>query len=149
MSSALVLKGQKPLNFFLCEAGNGTFSSEMFQKSAGSVSLLTNLWNVSNDAKTFTAKNDDQRFWGWGGWGVEQGCQICLGATYENGKNISIELKIYQLAMKYIPNDLKTYQMAVKYTNSFHSKAFRRYPNWDFGIIYVFWYLATLGERPG
>jgi hypothetical protein len=30
-----------------------------------------------------------------------QGCQIFLGATYQNAKNIPYDLKIYQTGIKY------------------------------------------------
>jgi hypothetical protein len=44
------------------------------------------------------------------------GCQIFLGTTYQNGKNIPNNHKIYKMATKYInwpqsrPNGRKTYQ---------------------------------------
>jgi hypothetical protein len=39
-----------------------------------------------------------------------QGCQIFLGKTYQNGKNLPNDHKIYQMTTKYI------YQMTTKYT---------------------------------
>jgi hypothetical protein len=51
-----------------------------------------------------------------------QGCQIFLGATYQNGKNIPNNHKIYHITIKYtkcqwnIPNNHKIYQMASKFT---------------------------------
>jgi hypothetical protein len=48
--------------------------------------------------------------------GPFQGCQIFLGTTYQNGKNIPKNHKIYQMATEYIkwpqniPNGHKIYQ---------------------------------------
>jgi hypothetical protein len=55
-----------------------------------------------------------------------QGCQIFLGTTYQNGKNIPNGHKIYQMATKYtiwpqnIPYGRKIYQMATKYADIFY-----------------------------
>jgi uncharacterized circularly permuted ATP-grasp superfamily protein len=42
---------------------------------------------------------------------VNQGCQIFLGITYQNGEKLAKDHKIYQMAIKYV------YQMVVKYSN--------------------------------
>jgi hypothetical protein len=56
----------------------------------------------------------------------QQVCQICHGTTYQNGKTIPIDHKVYEIATKYMD------QMAIKYTNIFHCKILQIYPNWDF-----------------
>jgi hypothetical protein len=40
---------------------------------------------------------------------VNQGCQIFLGTTYQNGEKLAKDHKIYQMAI------CKIYQMAIKY----------------------------------
>jgi hypothetical protein len=62
-----------------------------------------------------------------------QGCQILLGATYQNGENICTKLpQIYQIATKYI------HQMAVKNKGPLNiptssiARPFRIYPNLEF-----------------
>jgi hypothetical protein len=51
-----------------------------------------------------------------------QGCQILLGTTYQNGKNIPNFHKTYQISTKHtkfpqnIPNFHKTYQISTKHT---------------------------------
>jgi hypothetical protein len=45
-----------------------------------------------------------------------QGCQICLGATYQNGG-------YYTKIPQNIPNDHKIYQNAVKFNNIFFFSA--------------------------
>jgi hypothetical protein len=51
-----------------------------------------------------------------------QGCQTFPGTTYQNGKNVPNEHKIYQMTTKYtkwpqnIPIDHKIYQLTTKYT---------------------------------
>jgi hypothetical protein len=58
-----------------------------------------------------------------------QGCQIFLGATYQNVKDIPNNHKISQITIKYTKrpqntsNGRKTDQMAIKYTSIFHSQA--------------------------
>jgi hypothetical protein len=71
--------------------------------------------------------------------GRVQGCQICPGATYQNGENIPNDPKTYQMATKNtkwqqkIPNDLKNilngYQMYQHIPLQDLSKI---YPNYDF-----------------
>jgi hypothetical protein len=52
----------------------------------------------------------------------DQGCQIFLSTTYQNGEHVPKDHKIYQMVTKYtewslnIPNGHKIYQMATKYT---------------------------------
>jgi hypothetical protein len=57
-----------------------------------------------------------------------QGCQICLGTTIQNGKNIPIRLQKYQTAIKYTKNGHKK-QMAMKYTKIFHPNRLPNIPN--------------------
>jgi hypothetical protein len=47
--------------------------------------------------------------------------------------NIPKRGEINQIATK-LPNGFGMYQMAKEYTNLFHSKHFKIYPNWDFGL---------------
>jgi hypothetical protein len=54
-----------------------------------------------------------------------------LVRTYQNGKSIPKDHKLYQTAMNYTKWSL-LYQMAVKYTNIFHSKALQNIPVLDF-----------------
>jgi hypothetical protein len=80
--------------------------------------------------------------------GINQGCQICLGATgkiYQMTlkytqwpQNIPNYLKIYQMTLKYakwpqnIPNDRKIDPMALKYTNNFQYKTLQNLPKLGF-----------------
>jgi hypothetical protein len=63
---------------------------------------------------------------------LHQGCQIFLGAWYQNRK------KMYQINPKYakwsqnFPNVSKIFQMVIKYFNIFQPKALKNYPDWDF-----------------
>jgi tetratricopeptide (TPR) repeat protein len=52
-----------------------------------------------------------------------QGCQILVGATYQNGRNIPNHYKVYQKAVKINPKEIKIYQKAVK----IYQKAIRIY----------------------
>jgi hypothetical protein len=45
-------------------------------------------------------------------FGLAQGCQIFLITTYQNGKNVPNNHKIYQMAVQYVD------QMVIKYTTS-------------------------------
>jgi hypothetical protein len=55
------------------------------------------------------------------GDGRIKGCQIFLGTTYQNMKNLPNDQQVYQMAIN-IPNGHKMCQMAIKYANIFHSK---------------------------
>jgi hypothetical protein len=57
----------------------------------------------------------------------DQGCQIFLGQTYQNGK-------IYQMTTNYTkrPYGCKMFQIVIKYTNIFHSKALQNLPKLRF-----------------
>jgi hypothetical protein len=48
------------------------------------------------------------------GMSEHQGCQIFLGTTYQNGKNIPKDHKIYQMATKYTkwPQNIPTSSIA-------------------------------------
>jgi hypothetical protein len=60
-----------------------------------------------------------------------QGCQICIGKTYQNRKNIPNDYKMYLMA-KYIPNGCQICQLQIKYTNIFHSKVLQNVPKQGF-----------------
>jgi hypothetical protein len=64
---------------------------------------------------------------------VNQGCQIFLETTYQNGKNIPNDHKMYQTAIKYTICP-KNRQNGHKNTNSFHCKTFQNLPK------FVFWF---------
>jgi hypothetical protein len=49
---------------------------------------------------------------------LEQGCQIFLGTTYQDGKNI--------------PNNHKIYKMAINIPTSSIARPSKMYPNWYF-----------------
>jgi hypothetical protein len=57
---------------------------------------------------------------------VDQDCQISLGTTYQNGKKLPNDHKMYQMTInitnlrKNILICGKIYQMAIKYANIFH-----------------------------
>jgi hypothetical protein len=53
---------------------------------------------VKVNKTTFVGMARPQFSSNWGG--THQSCQICLGATYQNGKNIPNKLKIDQMAIK-------------------------------------------------
>jgi hypothetical protein len=77
-----------------------------------------------------------------------QGCQICLGAIYQNGEKIITKYTKWQ---QNIPNGNKTYQMVVKYsqnTNIFYSKALQNLPKFGFLVRKYMYHLATLRSRP-
>jgi hypothetical protein len=56
-----------------------------------------------------------------------QGCQIFLGPTYQNWKNIPNNPNICQMATKYT-NGHRMDQMAIKYTKICHCKSLRNLP---------------------
>jgi hypothetical protein len=57
---------------------------------------------------------------------LDQGCQIFRVSTYQNGKNI--------------PNNQKLYQIAIKYMNIFHCKTLQNLPKFGFLVWkYTFW----------
>jgi hypothetical protein len=78
-----------------------------------------------------------------------QGCQIFLGTTYQNVKNIPNNHKIFKMATKYtkwpqnIPNGHKIYQMATKYIKYTIARPSKFYPNWDF------WFENMPSGNPG
>jgi hypothetical protein len=82
----------------------------------------------------------------------QQGCQIFLGATYQDGENIPKDRKIYQLAVKYtkwpqnVPNGHKMYQMAVKYTIILNRKTLPNLPKSGFLVCKYVYHLATLAH---
>jgi hypothetical protein len=53
--------------------------------------------------------------------GPISGCLIFLGKTYQNVKNIPIDHRMYQMAIRYI-KWFHIFQTAIKYTNLFFSK---------------------------
>jgi hypothetical protein len=59
-------------------------------------------------------------------------CQIFLGKTYQNGKNIPNDHKRYQKAIKYILFCRKVDKMAIKIPTSSFARPSKIYPNWDF-----------------
>jgi hypothetical protein len=61
-------------------------------------------------------------------WHADQGCQIYLGTTYQNGKNIPIDYKMYRM-VKNIPFGCKTNKMALKIPTSSIARTFKIYPN--------------------
>jgi hypothetical protein len=65
-----------------------------------------------------------------------QGCQIFIGATYQNGKNIPNDHKIYQMAIQFnkwpLKYGRKLSQMVLKYTSISHSKALQNIPKLGF-----------------
>jgi hypothetical protein len=84
-----------------------------------------------------------------------QGCQIFLGTTYQHGKNLPNNHKIYQITIKYVcqmaayvcnaPNCRKIDQMAVKYANIFHCKGPPKFTQiWIFGLK-----ICTPSGNPG
>jgi hypothetical protein len=84
---------------------------------------------------------------------ADQGCQIYLSTTYQNGKNISNDYKtfkcpqnipnIYQMATKYtkwpqnIPNGGKIDQTNIKCTNIFHRKNLQSLPKLGFSGLKI------------
>jgi hypothetical protein len=69
---------------------------------------------------------------------VAAGLPEFWGTTYQNGKNIQKDHKMYQMAIKY--GD----QMAIKYTCILFARPSKIYPNWDFGL--KIYHLATLSR---
>jgi hypothetical protein len=58
----------------------------------------------------------------------DQGCQIVLGTTYQNAKNIPNKHKIYKMAV------CKVDQMAINFTNIFHCKTLQNLPKRGFWV---------------
>jgi hypothetical protein len=56
---------------------------------------------------------------------TRQGCQIFLGATYQNGKK-------HTKGPENIPKDGKIYQTAIKYTKIFNGKSLQSLPKLGF-----------------
>jgi hypothetical protein len=79
-----------------------------------------------------------------------QGCQIFLGATYQNMKNVPDKHKLHRITITYtkwpqhIPNGRKIDQTAIKYINVSHCKSLW-YLNTQIGIFGLkICHLATL-----
>jgi hypothetical protein len=65
--------------------------------------------------------------------GFGQGCQIFLGATYQNGKNVP-------KWPQNIPNGCKIDEMSIKFTNIFYCKTLQNLPKLEFLVWkYTIW----------
>jgi hypothetical protein len=65
-------------------------------------------------------------------WRVDQGCQIFLGTTYQNGKKYTEILQNIPNGQKIFQNGRTINQIYKKYTTLSISKPSNTYPNWDF-----------------
>jgi hypothetical protein len=72
-----------------------------------------------------------------------QGCQIFIGTTYQNGKNILNDHKMYQLAKQYTIWPINR-QICHKNTNIFYCKTFQNLPKLGFLVRKYMYHQATL-----
>jgi hypothetical protein len=61
-----------------------------------------------------------------------QGCQIFLGTTYQNWKNVPNDLKLYQTALNYTTLPYKNLKQFEKYTKKLNDKALKNVPKLEF-----------------